>query len=102
MTIFISYSHIDKNIVDTLATHMVRRNAQVWVDRWELNVGDSIVQRVQDAITDSDALLVVLSKASVNSEWCKKELNTGPECVNLFWTLNAKLNYFSHKAAWEN
>lgn len=77
MTIFISYSHADKEFVDHLAAQMVKRNAQVWVDTWELNVGDSIIQHVQDAITKSDALLVVLSEASVNSEWCKKELNSG-------------------------
>lgn len=77
MTIFISYSHADKARVDHLAAHMVKRNATVWVDTWELNVGDSITQRIQDAITESDALLVVLSKASVESEWCKKELSAG-------------------------
>jgi hypothetical protein len=77
MTIFISYSHADKEKVDHLAAHMVKRNAQVWVDTWELNVGDSLIHRVQEAITESDALLVVLSKASVQSEWCKKELNSG-------------------------
>lgn len=77
MTIFISYSHEDKDKVDLLAAHMVKKNASVWVDRWELNVGDSIIQRVQEAITESDALLVILSKASIKSEWCKKELNSG-------------------------
>ena len=77
MTIFISYSHADKAVVNNLAAHMVKCNAQVWVDTWELNVGDSIIQRVQEAITSSDALLVVLSKASVESEWCKKELASG-------------------------
>lgn len=77
MTIFISYSHTDKEKVDLLAAHMVKKNASVWVDTWELNVGDSIIQRVQEAITESDALLVALSKASVASEWCKKELNSG-------------------------
>jgi hypothetical protein len=77
MTIFISYSHADKERVDLLAANMVKRNAQVWVDTWELNVGDSLIQRVQDAITESDALLVILSKASVQSEWCKKELSAG-------------------------
>jgi hypothetical protein len=49
----------------------------VWVDTWELNVGDSILNRVQEAIQDSSALLIVLSKASVASEWCKKELSAG-------------------------
>ncbi|EAU53739.1 toll/interleukin-1 receptor domain-containing protein [Mariprofundus ferrooxydans] len=77
MTIFISYSHADKDRVDLLAGNMVKRNAQVWVDRWELSVGDSLIQRVQEAITESDALLIVLSKASVESEWCKKELSVG-------------------------
>ena len=32
---------------------------------------------MQQAIQDSSALLVVLSKASVASEWCRKELNAG-------------------------
>ena len=77
MPIFISYSHVDASFVDKLATALVKQNASVWVDRWELNVGDSILSRVQEAIHESDALLVVLSKASVASEWCKKELNAG-------------------------
>lgn len=77
MPIFISYSHSDKDFVDTFAAHLVKANANVWVDRWELNVGDSLIARVQDAIEGSDALLVILSKSSVESEWCKKELSTG-------------------------
>lgn len=77
MTIFISYSHEDAAKVNLLAANMVKRDAHVWVDTWELNVGDSLIQRIQEAITNSDALLVVLSKASVKSEWCKKELSAG-------------------------
>jgi hypothetical protein len=77
MPVFISYSHEDKMFVDKLAAHLVKHNAHVWLDRWELNVGDSILNRVQQAIQDSDALLIVLSKTSVTSEWCKKELNAG-------------------------
>lgn len=77
MTIFISYSHEDAAKVNILAANMVKKNAQVWVDTWELSVGDSIIQRIQDAITGSDALLVILSEASIKSEWCKKELSAG-------------------------
>lgn len=77
MPIFISYSHADKSFVDRLASSLVDHDAHVWVDTWELNVGDSILTRVQEAIRDSSALLIVLSKASVASEWCKKELNAG-------------------------
>lgn len=77
MPVFISYSHEDNEFVDKLAAQLVLNKANVWVDRWELKVGDSILQRVQAAMTDSSALIVVLSKASVNSEWCKKELAVG-------------------------
>lgn len=77
MPIFISYSHKDKDFVDRLATQLVRRNVNVWLDRWELSVGDSLVDRVQDAVDGASALLVVLSNASVSSEWCKKELSAG-------------------------
>jgi hypothetical protein len=75
--VFISYSHSDKGFVDRLGKELVKRNTHVWIDRWELNVGDSIIGKVQEAIQRSGALLVVLSKASVASEWCKKELNFG-------------------------
>lgn len=77
MPIFISYSHQDKEFVDKLAIQLVRRNVNVWLDRWELSVGDSLVEKVQDAVDGASALLVILSKASAGSEWCKKELSAG-------------------------
>jgi hypothetical protein len=77
VAIFISYSHTDEAFVHKLAAHLVKHNAHVWIDSWELNVGDSLIQRIQQAIQESSALLIVLSKASVESEWCKKELNAG-------------------------
>lgn len=77
MPVFISYSHADAAFVNRLAANLIKRNAHVWVDTWELSVGDSILNKVQQAIQDSSALLVVLSKASVASEWCRKEINAG-------------------------
>ena len=58
MPVFISYSHNDAEIVNTMAAHLVKNNANVWVDTWELNVGDSILSKIQDAIEDSSALLI--------------------------------------------
>jgi hypothetical protein len=77
MALFVCYSHADKEFVDKLAFALVEKRAHVWVDRWELNVGDSLVQRIQDAISDADGLLVILSRSSVESEWCKRELSAG-------------------------
>lgn len=77
MPIFISYSHHDKDFVDRLAIQLVREKVRIWLDRWELHVGDSLITRIQEAISGASALLVILSKASVASEWCKKELSSG-------------------------
>lgn len=77
MPIFICHSHQDKEFVDRLAVQLTRQKARVWLDRWELKVGDSIVEKIQSAIKAASALIVVLSKASVASQWCQKELNAG-------------------------
>lgn len=77
MPIFISYSHEDKTFVDRLAIQLVAHKAKVWLDRWELHIGDSLIRRIQDAIAGASALLVILSKAAVKSEWCNKELSAG-------------------------
>jgi hypothetical protein len=77
MPIFISYSRVDSNFATRLAHQLVKRRANVWIDQWELHVGDSLIQKIQDAIEGASAILVILSKASVESEWCKKELSSG-------------------------
>ena len=77
MPIFISYSHEDKEFVDKFAMQLVQQNINVWLDQWELSIGDSIGDKIQDAADGASALLVVLSNASVASEWCKRELSAG-------------------------
>ncbi len=77
MPIFISYSRADSDFATKLAMQLVKHKATVWVDQWELHVGDSLITRIQDAIQGASGLLVILSKASVQSEWCKKELSSG-------------------------
>ncbi|EPF1459984.1 toll/interleukin-1 receptor domain-containing protein [Pseudomonas aeruginosa] len=77
MAVFISYSHADKEKIDKIAGHLVRKRASVWVDRWELKPGDSLINRIQEAVEGSSALLIMLSPASVDSGWCKRELTAG-------------------------
>jgi len=68
MSVFISYSSKDKDFVDNLAIRLVKDRIKVWVDRWEINVGDSLIEKIQTALTESSFLIVVLSKDSVQSE----------------------------------
>ena len=77
MPVFISYSHQDSVFATELAAQLVKHRAKVWIDQWELHVGDSLIDRIQGAIQGASALIVILSKALINSEWCKKELSSG-------------------------
>ncbi len=43
---------------------LVARNVNIWLDRWELSLGDSLIEKVQGAVDGASALLVILSKAS--------------------------------------
>jgi len=74
-TVFISYSSKDRESAERLATDLRASGAGVWFDQWEINVGDSITQKINDGIHDNDYLAVVLSPASVASPWVRKELN---------------------------
>jgi len=77
MPIFISYAHKDKSFADSIAQNLVRVRHNVWIDTWEINAGESLIARIQEAVGFADAIIVVLSQNSINSEWCKKELHSG-------------------------
>jgi len=47
----------------------------VWYDIGEIKVGDSIVDKVQQGLTECDYLLIVLSRASTTSQWVQEELS---------------------------
>lgn len=73
--IFISYSRPDKKLAKKIAKSLVERGYPVWFDEWEIKVGDSIIDKINKGIIESDFLLLLLSKKSVKSKWVKEELN---------------------------
>lgn len=77
MGVFISYSSIDKSFVEELSDRLVKNRIGVWLDKWEMKPGDSLIDKIQSGLDDSSYLLVVLSKSYIESEWCKKEQNAG-------------------------
>ncbi len=74
-TAFISYSHEDKEFVRALRDDLERRGVRVWMDEAELLVGDSLVQKIGEAIKDNDFVIGIISPASATSAWCAKELS---------------------------
>ncbi len=73
--LFLSYSTLDSIFVDRLASDLQRVSVGVWYDKWEIRVGDSLLDKIASGIEENDFLALVLSPTSVQSEWVKREVN---------------------------
>jgi hypothetical protein len=73
--VFISHSHADKGFARKLAADLRKAGHIVWIDEGEINVGDSLIEKIREGIDRVDYVAAVLSKASIESEWIKRELD---------------------------
>ncbi|NJD01552.1 MAG: toll/interleukin-1 receptor domain-containing protein [Ruminiclostridium sp.] len=74
MSVFISYNHKDEEFVEKLCQKLIQHNVPVWRDKWQLQLGDSIINSVQKALEKASFVCFVLSKNSVNSKWVEREI----------------------------
>ena len=73
--VFICHASTDKEIVRRIAKELERYGIRVWLDERELRVGDSLRERIEHALENSDHVLVVLSKSALERPWVNKEIN---------------------------
>lgn len=73
-SIFLSHTSIDKPFVEKLARDLKRIGVNVWFDKWEIKIGDSITWKIEEGIRENEYLGIVLSQEALNSEWVKSEL----------------------------
>lgn len=74
--IFISHSSSDHEFVEQLAKRLRKDGLEVWIDDWEIRVGDSIVEIINKGLEDSSFFVIILSNISAKSDWVHKELNS--------------------------
>lgn len=75
--VFISHASEDKpRFVTALATKLRENGVDVWLDRWEILPGDSLVDKIfEEGLKDVNAVIIVLSDFSVTKPWVTEELN---------------------------
>jgi hypothetical protein len=74
--VFLSYARDDNDIARIIADKLREKGIRTWFDMYELAPSDSLASAIQDAISASDYLIVLLSPNSVESRWVKLELET--------------------------
>ena len=74
---FISHASEDKtNIAIPLAEELIRRNAKVWLDKFELQIGSSLMESINEGLINSKKGIVIMSPIYFDKFWTKKELNS--------------------------
>ena len=72
---FICHASEDKSdVVEPLAIELTARGAAVWYDRWTLQIGDSLSEKIDEGLGSSEFGIVVLSPHFFAKPWPKREL----------------------------
>lgn len=73
--VFLSHSSKDKAFARRLGNDLRQYGAKVWIDEAEINIGDSLIEKISQGLSKTDYIVVLLSQLSCSSEWVKRELN---------------------------
>ena len=73
--VFVSHNSADKPFVRRLAAELQKNGIRCWVDEAEIHHGESLVQKISDAIEHIALVLAVISRNSVDSSWVRRELD---------------------------
>lgn len=74
-SIFLSHSHADKPFARKLAGDLRKAGHAVWVDEAEINIGDSLIEKIREGLDQVDFVAVIITSASVTSKWVTRELD---------------------------
>lgn len=65
---FFGHASEDKTVVEQIAARVSQRlGASVWIDKYEIVAGQSLIATISDAIDEADHFCVFISPRSVHS-----------------------------------
>jgi TIR domain len=70
---FVSYRSSDVDSARQLAAEMQARGHNVWLDEWQISVGDSIIEKIDSGLEAVEFLILCYSGAGVRSPWMSRE-----------------------------
>lgn len=74
-SIFLSHTSVDKPFVRKLRVDLLAHGVpRVWVDEAEIEIGDSLISKIDEGLKDCRFVGVVISEKSIDAPWVQKEL----------------------------
>lgn len=74
--VFLCHSWLDRPFVNRLAAGLQSAGLTVWLDEAEIGIGDSLLEKINSGIYESEFVAAILSPAAVSSPWVRQELDT--------------------------
>lgn len=71
--LFLSYHNADRPLARRIAGDLRAAGIPVWMDEWEILVGDSISEKIEQGLAEATFVAVLLTRGSVRSGWVAKE-----------------------------
>lgn len=71
--VFVSYSRQDQAMVLDLAQRLRDAGVRVWLDLWEIQIGDSIPAKIEYGLEHSRLLLLCISQHALGADWVPLE-----------------------------
>lgn len=73
--VFISHAHEDKEDLARPLAHLLNKMGfRVWFDEWELQIGDSLAESINQGLRDSEYGIVIISPSFIEKKWTRNEL----------------------------
>lgn len=75
--VFLSHSSKDKGIVDSIFNEVQKNEIKAWYDKYEIEPGDSVTDRINEGLEKSDMGVICISRNFLDSPsgWTRSELN---------------------------
>lgn len=96
--IFLSHKSEDKNYVEKIGEYLMNAGVDIYLDKYDTNLqcatheGDAkkVTECIQNGINNSDYILCITSKATINSWWVPYEIGYGKNANKKISTLIRK------------
>jgi len=97
-SVFVSFSHADKEFVHRLDERLRVHGIYPWIDFNDTN-SDRLYDQIEHAVRTADKLLLIFSDASKDSEWVKAEVRLAFEKLPLDKLKKLRVLFLSSPAA---
>jgi hypothetical protein len=71
--VFVSYRKSDSQKAESLAMEIRNAGHQVWLDKWNITTGDSIIERINSGLAGASYVIICYSYSRIDSPWMGRE-----------------------------